>query len=104
MADTTTQAPTSESPVVVQERDETVVGQPQAFQPEPHDGKTIVREIVVHTDRVVRDPNSPEAVQIPEGVGATTYGETSPLAKALKDGTAEEQFQAEAAANSKKKS
>lgn len=82
--------------VEVFERDETVIGQPQSAVSAPHDGSTVIKEIVVHTDRKILDPNDPLAVQIPEGVGASTVGETSPLGRALKDGTAEEQFAAAA--------
>lgn len=90
----------ADSPVNVSVRDETVIGQPQSKQPDPHDGKTIVNEVVAVVDRHILDPNDELAVQIPEGVGASTAGSISPLGRAFKDGTAEEQF---AAASSKKK-
>jgi hypothetical protein len=89
----------ADSPVQVHERDETVIGQPQSRVPAPHDGATVIKEIVVHTDRQILDPNDPLAVQIPEGVGASTYGHVSPLGSSLKLGTAEEQFAAEAKSN-----
>lgn len=81
-----------ESPVEVSDRNERVIGQPQARPSEPHDGATTVRETVVHTDKVILDPNDPLAVQVPEGVGASTVDHESALATALKEGTAEEQF------------
>lgn len=91
-----------ESPVQVSDRNDTVIGQPQARPSDPHDGSTIVKEVVVHTDKPILDPNDELAVQIPEGVGASTVGE-SPALSALKDGTAEEQF-ARAEQNAKKSS
>lgn len=88
MADPNTQ----ENPVEVFDRSDTIVGQPQATPAAPHDGATLVREVVVHTDKKILDPNDPLAVQIPEGSGASTVGHESALATALRQGTAEEQF------------
>ena len=88
MADPNTQ----ENPVEVFDRSDTIIGQPQATPPAPHDGSTLIREVVVHTDKQILDPNSPLAVQVPEGVGASTVGHESALATALRQGTAEEQF------------
>jgi len=71
---------------------ETVAGQPQA-KPRPlDDGKVQVSETSVQLDTVVLDPNSELAVQVPEGVGATTVGDPNPLAAALEAGTPEEQY------------
>jgi hypothetical protein len=81
----------SESTVKVYENQGVVQGQPQASVADPHDGQTYVHEVVVHTDKVILDPNSPEAVQIPEGTGASTVG-AAPTLSALAVGTAEEQF------------
>jgi hypothetical protein len=80
------------SPVQVIERKETVIGQPQARPADPHDGATRVHEVVVHTDRHILDPNDPLAVQIPEGVGASTIDYSVGLADAMRAGTAEQQF------------
>lgn len=85
----------SDSPVVVTERKEVLIGQPQASAAAPHDGSTFVHEVHVHTDKVILDPNDPLAVQVPEGSGASTVGQ-SPALSALSDGTAEEQFAAAA--------
>jgi hypothetical protein len=82
---------TQDSPVTIHEHKDTIQGQPQARASEPHDGQTLVHEVVVHTDRVILDPNDELAVQVPEGVGASTVG-AAPALSALKDGTAEEQF------------
>jgi hypothetical protein len=82
----------NESTVKVFERKDQIIGQPQARPSEPHDGSTLVHEVVVHTDKVILDPNSPEAVQVPEGVGASTVG-AAPALSALSEGTAEEQFE-----------
>lgn len=82
------------SPVVIDETHEELQGQPQASVQEPHDGKTLVHEVRVHTDKVILDPNDPLAVQVPEGVGASTVGHLAPLGAALSAGTAEEQFAA----------
>lgn len=84
----------ADSPVTIDETKEEVQGQPQAQPADPHDGKTLVHEVVVHTDKVILDPNDPLAVQVPEGVGASTYGQAAPLGEALAAGTAEEQFAA----------
>lgn len=83
-----------DAPVQIYDRDETVIGQPQSKVQAPHDGATLVREVVVHTDVVIKDPNDPLAVQIPKDSGASTYGAVSPLGAALKRGNAEAQFAA----------
>jgi len=57
-----------------------VQGQPQAKPADPSDGLHQMSEVVIHTDRVILDPNSPEAVQVPEGSGASTVGVLGPLA------------------------
>lgn len=85
-------ATSNDSPVEVTQVQEEVQGQPMAARPEPDDGVHLVHEVTVHTDRVILDPNDPLAVQIPEGVGASTVGHLSPLGEALQAGTAEEQF------------
>jgi hypothetical protein len=82
----------AESPVNINTRNGEVQGQAQARQPEPHDGVHKVFETVAVTDRVITDANSDLAVQVPEGVGASTYGHYSPLGEALAAGTPEEQF------------
>lgn len=82
----------NESPVNVQVREGEVQGQAQARPTDPHDGVHKVFEAVAVTDRVIKDANSDLAVQVPEGVGASTYGHRSPLGEALSVGTAEEQF------------
>jgi hypothetical protein len=82
------------NPVQITVREDTVIGQPQARANEPHDGTTRVTEIVAITDRHILDPNDPLAVQVPEGVGASTADHKSPLGEALKVGTAEAQFRA----------
>ena len=92
----------TDSPVQITTREETIIGQPQASASSPHDGATRVSEVVVITDRHILDPNDPLAVQVPEGVGASTYSHESLLGEALKRGTAEEQFAAEAKASAKK--
>lgn len=100
-------ADNTDSPVQVSVREETVIGQPQAAAGEPHDGSTRVTEIVAVVDKPILDPNDPLAVQVPEGVGASTATHTSPLGEALKAGTAEEQLTKkgeDAAAADKKKS
>jgi len=91
-----------ETPVVVNHTEEEVQGQPQSAAREPHDGTVLVRETAVITDEVILDPNSDKAVQVPEGVGATSTDRANPLAEALATGTAEEQF-ARHAEESKKK-
>lgn len=85
-------AQTTESPVTVQVREEEAQGQAQVAPAKPHDGKHKVFEAVAITDKVITDANSPLAVQVPEGVGASTYGHRSPLGEALSAGTPEEQF------------
>ena len=90
MADKDTKTP--DSPVQYFENKDTIQGQPQARPAEPHDGQTLLHEVVVHTDRVILDPNDDLAVQVPEGVGASTVGQ-SPALTALREGTAEEQFE-----------
>jgi hypothetical protein len=95
-------ANTPDSPVQISVRDATIIGQPQATPQGPHDGATRVSEVVVVTDRHILDPNDPLAVQVPENTGASTYSEDSPLGKALKKGTAEEQFAAAASPSGKK--
>lgn len=51
-----------------------------------------VREISVATDEVILDPESPLAVQIPEGSGADHSRHTNPLADALGEGHVEAKF------------
>lgn len=82
-------------PVQIGSRNEEVVGQAQGgTAPPQHDGVHIVHEVVALTDRVITDLNDPDAVQVPEGVGASTYGHRSPLGEALALGTPEAQFDA----------
>lgn len=71
---------------------EEVQGQPQSAAREPDDGKVQVSEVSVQLDTVILDPNHELAVQIPEGVGATSTDRPNPLADALAVGTPEEQF------------
>lgn len=92
MADTETTTP--ESAVQVYERKDTIIGQPQSQPRDPHDGATRVHEVVVHTDKHILDPNSPLAVQVPEGSGASTVDYVVGLADSINAGTAEEQFRA----------
>lgn len=54
------------------------------------------RELHHVTDTVIKDPNAPEAVQVPEGSGGSSVDAEIPLAEALRAGTPEEQFAAEA--------
>jgi len=82
----------NETTVNIEHNEETVQGQPQSSQRDPHDGQVTVRETHVTTDRVILDPNSPEAVQVPEGSGASSVDRQNPLAEALQAGTPEEQF------------
>lgn len=56
---------------------------------------TRVREHHVVTDTVILDPESDEAVQVPEGVGADSTVEPIHVVEAHAAGTAEEQFAAE---------
>lgn len=81
-----------DSTVNIDHTDEEIQGQPQAQAREPHDGTVKVRETVVTTDRVILDPNADDAVQIPEGVGASSVDRANPLAEALSTGTPEAQF------------
>lgn len=60
----------------------------------PHDGKHQVDEAHIVTDRIITDANADDAVQVPEGVGASTAGHAAPLRAAYEAGTAEEQFKA----------
>lgn len=68
----------------------------------PHDGKHPVDETHIVSDRQILDANSELAVQVPEGVGASTVGHPAPLRAAYEAGTPESQF--EAAAKEDKKS
>jgi len=88
-------------PVQVGQRAEVVDGQPQAAPRPLHDGRHFTHEVAAITDRVILDPNDELAVQIPEGVGASTYGHRSPLGEALATGTPESQFEAEASDSKK---
>lgn len=81
----------TDSPVKVYENQGVLQGQPQAQPADVHDGRTVVHEVVVHTDKHILDPNDPLAVQVPEGVGASTVG-AAPALSSLANGTAEEQF------------
>jgi hypothetical protein len=94
MADEKTQ---NDSPVqVFENKDRERQGQAQVKEPyTPHDGKHAVHEVVVVTDKVITDANSELAVQIPEGVGASTVGHYSPLGEALKRGSVQEQMDAD---------
>lgn len=74
--------------------EETVQGQPQAKPRELDDGKVTVSETSIKLDTVILDPNHELAVQVPEGVGATSTDRPNPLADAFAAGTAEEQFAA----------
>lgn len=57
------------------------------------DGSVVpVREIAVATDEVILDPESPLAVQIPEGSGADHSRHTNPLADSLGEGHVEAKF------------
>lgn len=58
--------------------------------------KNIVREVSIQTDQRILDPESDLAVQIPEGVGASTVGASNPLADALSEPKAEDVFAEEA--------
>lgn len=82
----------ADSPVQVYENKGERQGQPQAQPQDVHDGVHVVHEVATVTDRVILDPNADNAVQVPEGVGATTAGHFSPLGEALKAGTPEAQF------------
>jgi hypothetical protein len=82
----------AESPVQVNAREGEVQGQAQATPPAPNDGVHKVFESVAVTDKVITDANSELAVQVPEGVGASTYGHRSPLGEALSRGTVEDTF------------
>lgn len=84
----------ADSSVTIDERVETVQGQAQAAPVDPHDGQVPVREVAVVVDEIILDANSDKAVQIPEGVGASTVDQEAPLVTALKQGTPEEQFAA----------
>lgn len=71
----------NESPVQIDHREEQVQGQPQAAPRKADDGKTKVTETVVKTDKVVLDPNGPLAVQVPEGVGASSVESVTALGR-----------------------
>jgi hypothetical protein len=90
------------TPVQIGQRSEEVAGQAQSAPRDLHDGRHWADETVVHVDKVITDVNSDLAVQIPEGVGASTYGHRSPLGEALTVGTPEAQFE-DAEKNSRKK-
>lgn len=72
--------------------DEVVQGQPQAKPRDLDEGKVRVQETHVKLDTVILDPNHELAVQVPEGVGATSTDRPNPLADAFEAGTPEEQF------------
>ena len=62
------------------------------------DGSVVpVREIEVNLDEPILDPNSPLAVQIPEGSGADHSRHTNPLADSLGEGHVEAKFGTDAA-------
>lgn len=74
--------------------DEEVQGQPQA-KPRPlDDGKVQVQETSVKLDQPILDPNHDLAVQVPEGIGATSTDRPNPLADAFAAGAPEDQFAA----------
>lgn len=72
----------TDTPVEVFRNEGVVQGQPQATAAGPHDGLHRMSEVITHTDRVILDPNSPEAVQVPENCGASTVGVLGPLGEA----------------------
>lgn len=82
----------ADSPVQVIRREGTAQGQAQGVQPAPDDGRHWSDEVYVVTDRVITDVNDPLAVQVPEGVGASTSGHAGPLAEVYARGTPEDQF------------
>src|SRR6266566_2380548 len=86
----------TQGPVQIGQRAEEVPGQAQEATPfpKPHDGSHFIHELVALTDKVITDVESEFAVQVPEGVGASTYGHRSPLGEALATGTPEAQFEA----------
>lgn len=87
MADTA-----SDSPVQVVRREGTAQGQAQGVQSPPDDGRHWTDEVYVVTNRVITDVNDPLAVQVPDGVGASTAGHASPLGEVYARGTPEDQF------------
>lgn len=85
----------ADSPVQINSNQSEVQGQAHGqVTPPQHDGRHWVDETAVVTDRVILDVNDPLAVQVPEGVGASTAGHESPLAQALKRGAPEDVFSA----------
>lgn len=73
----------ADSTVETREVDKSVQGQGE---------KVRVREFHVATDKVILDPDSPEAVQIPDGAGGSTVDAPLEIVAAVKRGTAEEQL------------
>lgn len=63
-------------------------------KPDPPAKTVPVNEVSVATDRIVTDPSSPEAVQVPDA-GRTPGGGALPIHR-LAEGTVEERFAAEA--------
>lgn len=83
----------TDSSVSVTRREGTAQGQAQGNPfPAPHDGRHWTDETYVVTDKVIIDVNDPLAVQVPDGVGASTAGHASPMSEIFARGTAEDQF------------
>lgn len=95
-------AENTDSPVQVNVSEGVGAGQAQVAGPKLSDGRHAVHEARIHTDRVILDASSPLAVQVPEGVGASTYGHRSPMGEAMEAGTPEEQFTKAAEEDAKK--
>lgn len=85
----------AESPVQVTRREGMAQGQAQGSPlPAQHDGRHWTDEVFAVTDKIILDVNDPLAVQVPDGVGASTSGHASPMGETYARGTPEDQFAA----------
>lgn len=93
----------NENPVKIEHRDEVVQGQPQAAPRKADEGKTRVVETRVQTDRVILDPNDPLAVQVPEGIGASSDDNVTDIGRRFQDDEPSEAPKPEAKPEPKRK-